>query len=71
MPKLNNIPTVSHIGEDRRLVELIYDPVARTTAFAVSKAGEAPTIEADIQLPTGERLVPYGADNNLIASGCV
>lgn len=64
-------PTVSRVLDDGTLVELVYDPVAHTTALAVARPdGEASIIQS-VELPTGEILVPYSAENNLIASGCV
>ncbi len=69
--KTTNIPTISRVLEDGTLVDLIYDPAARSTALAVGRPYELHALETDVELPTGERLVPYAADNNLIASGCV
>jgi hypothetical protein len=65
------LPTVSHVDPDGSLVELIYDPDKRATALAASRPNTAPEIAQFFDLPTGERLVPYRATNDLIASGCV
>jgi hypothetical protein len=65
------IPTVSHLGEDQTLVELLYDPVEHTTAFVVARPDGGTSVEASVDLPTGERLVPYDPQNTLIANGCV
>jgi len=64
-------PTISRTLPDRTLVELLYDPSRRETALAICKAGGKATVEREFVLPTGERLVPYSADNTLIAHGCV
>lgn len=64
-------PTVSRVLPDGRLVELLYDPDRRATALAVGDADGGAEIHETFDLADGERLVPYGADNNLIATGCV
>src|SRR5690242_12596315 len=64
-------PTISRVLDDHTLVELVYDPVARISALAISPPTDAPSIVSSVDLPGGERLVPYPAENNLIASECV
>lgn len=64
-------PTVSRVLPDGRLVELLYDADRRATAFAVAAADGRVDVQDAVELADGERLVPYGADNNLIATGCV
>lgn len=64
-------PTISRRLEDGRMVELVYDPERRETALAIGGAGLETRIEAGLTLQTGQRLQPYSAQNNLIASGCV
>lgn len=64
-------PTISHVCPDGTLIEAIYDADAVTTALAVRRPDGAISIERHVDLPTGERLVPYSARNNLLASGCV
>lgn len=64
-------PTVSHVLPDGRLVELLYDPDRRATALAVGGPEGDIAIHDSFDLADGERLVPYAADNNLIATGCV
>lgn len=64
-------PAISRSLPDGTLIELIYDADAASTAFALARRGTAPTIEPYVTLDGGERLVPYSATNNLIASGCV
>ena len=69
--KSGSTPTVSRVLPDGRLVELLYDPGRRATALAVAEPGGAITVQEALDLPGGERLTPYSADNNLIATGCV
>ena len=64
-------PTISCVLEDGSLIELIYDPRSRETALVIGKLGEWAQIESSIELPSGERLTPYSAQNNLITSECV
>lgn len=64
-------PTVSRVLPDGRLIELLYDPDRRATALAMTGADGTITVQDAIELADGERLVPYAADNNLIATGCV
>lgn len=63
-------PTISRVCSDT-LIELVYDQEARKTGLAVSRFGGLWNIEAEVDIETGETLVPYSATNNLIASGCV
>lgn len=55
----------SRILPDGRLVELIHDPVAARTALAVHADGVV-SVEPEVKLSSGERLVPIPAGNNLI-----
>lgn len=64
-------PIVSRVLTDGRLVELLYDPDRTTTALAVSEPDGTTRILDQLEIPGGGRLVPYSADNNLIATGCV
>ena len=64
-------PTISRICPDGTLIELLYDNDAVTTALAVCAPDGAITIETQVELPTGEHLVPYSPTNNLLTSGCV
>jgi hypothetical protein len=57
-------PTAS-ASEGTTLVELLYDPQSRTTSFAVWR-DDAWTIERDFIRESGERLVPFSPENNLI-----
>jgi hypothetical protein len=64
------IPTASTILEDGALVELVYDSMARRTSLAVCR-DQACELVPSIELPTGERLVPYPPANNLIKNDVV
>ncbi|HEX4961647.1 MAG TPA: hypothetical protein VF173_12460 [Thermoanaerobaculia bacterium] len=50
---------------DGTLVELVYDRVRGETAFIVFSDGNF-EVKPFIDLPSGDRLVPYSPDNNLI-----
>jgi len=52
------------------IVELIYQPAERRTALVVSRDGKF-VVHDHIEIATGERLIPYGARNNLIRHECV
>ena len=64
------MPTVSRVDGDT-LIELVYDREKRKTALAVSRFGGLWNIEQEVKIGTGETLVPYAANNNLIANECV
>lgn len=66
-----SIPTISRVLDDGTLIELLYDPVARTTALVVAGPGETARTETAVELATGERLVPLSATNNLLSTDCV
>ena len=59
------IPTVSRVLDDGRLVELVYVPKERRTAFAISTDGVV-TYVPSLTLSTGEVLTPIRAENNLL-----
>jgi hypothetical protein len=69
--RAGDLPTVSRVFDDRTLVELLYDADTRTTALAVAHPDGTISIEERFAAPTGEWLIPYSADNNLLTSGCV
>ena len=58
-------PTAAAVLEDGGLVELLYDPKARRTSFAVWR-DQASELVSSLDLPSGEQLVPYPPGNNLI-----
>ena len=63
-------PSISAVLKDKTLVELVYDPFDKRTAFAVFKDGRW-RIEKSVVSKGGERLVPYRADNTLIKHNVV
>ena len=63
------MPTVSRCLSDGTLIELQYDPEARTTAFVVWAAGQW-SIEREVTIG-GEQLVPFSPRNNLISNEAV
>lgn len=63
------VPTVSRICGDT-LIELAYDPEARTTEFIVGGV-DGWRRAREFEAPTGELLVPYAPANNLITHECV
>lgn len=62
-------PAISRVQLDGTLVELLYREEA--TSFAIRAPDGTIRIEPGFELASGERLVPYSAGNNLLASGCV
>ena len=64
------IPTVARVAKDT-IIELIYDPDQRKTGLAVSRHGGLWNIEQEVRIHTGETLIPYSPNNNLIANDCV
>ena len=69
LPEKRTVPTISRISGDT-IVELVYDRNARKTGLVVSRRGKW-TVEQELELENGERLVPYAATNNLIQRDCV
>ena len=59
------ISTASRRLRGGGLLELIYQPDTRSTAFAVFRGGQL-SIESFLETDAGERLVPISASNNLI-----
>lgn len=68
--KAGRRPAVSAVCADGTLIELIYDVHEWTTAFAVWKEGRW-TIEKVVAVATGERLIPFSPENNLIKNEAV
>lgn len=64
-------PTISRILDDQTLIELLFDPRTDTTSLAVRWPDGRLSVETHVDLPSGERLAPYSAANNLITTGCV
>jgi hypothetical protein len=65
-----DIPTVSTCLADGTMIELVYDPEKRRTAFAVWRGGSW-SIEQAFETTAGERLVPFSPSNNLIRNEVV
>ena len=59
------VPTVSAMLPSGDIVELVYEPSTRRTLLAVGSASGT-ALHESIDLPGGERLVPWNAENNLI-----
>lgn len=68
--KRSATPTVSRCFEDGTIVELLYRPEERITAFAVWRDDRL-FIESAFESSNGERLVPFSAENNLIKNEVV
>jgi hypothetical protein len=64
------VPTVSAVLADGTIIETVFDREARRTAFAVWRDGTWRT-EPLVTTDSGERLVPYSANNNLLKHGVV
>jgi len=67
----SHVPTVSRVCRDGTLIELVYDSAKGKTALAVSRFNGLWNVEQAVRIETGETLVPYSAQNNLIANECV
>jgi len=65
----HTVPTVSRVNGDT-IIELVYDRAARSTGLVVCRGGTW-SIEPEVSLDNDEKLVPYGATNNLIQHDCV
>jgi hypothetical protein len=59
-------PAVSLQLETGEIVEIVYRPEERKTAFACFRDG-AWTLEPSVTRESGEKLVPYGPENNILA----
>lgn len=64
-------PTISRVCPDGMMIEILYDADLAITSLAVCNPAGEISIEAQVDLPTGERLVPYTPTNSLLTSGCV
>lgn len=68
--KIRPTPTVSTVLADGRIVEMLYDPEAHRTTFAVCNGDDWYEAE-EIEIGDGERLAPYAPGNNLVRHGIV
>lgn len=68
--KRDRTPAVSWIDLDGRIIELVYDAPNGRTAFVIWD-GESWLTADQVELSSGERLVPYSPQNNLIKNSVV
>jgi hypothetical protein len=64
------VPTVSAVFDDGSILEMVYRPEEKRTAFVLWKDGEW-KFEPNVSVNSFERLVPYSANNNLIKNEVV
>ena len=64
------MPTVSAVFDDGSILETVYHPAEKRTAFILWKDGEW-KVEASISLDPFQRLIPYSPNNNLIKNEVV
>jgi len=64
-------PIISRVLADGTQIETLYDAASSTTKLAICAPSGKIAIAGHFDLPGGERLVPYSAANNLLASDCV
>src|SRR6266498_873597 len=64
------VPTVSGVFDDGSILEMVYRPTEKRTAFVLWKDGEW-KVEPNVSLSPFQRLVPYSANNNLIKNEVV
>src|SRR5665213_328195 len=64
------VPAVSRCLPNGTMVELLYNAAERTTKFALWHDGQW-TLESEVEVQTGERLVPFSPNNNIIKNDVV
>jgi hypothetical protein len=64
-------PIISRVLADGTAIETLHDADEGTTRLAICAPSGSIAIADHYDLSTKERLVPYSAANNLLASGCV
>src|SRR6266540_5179552 len=79
-PRLNKVvdgikqqkafPTVSAVFDNGSILEMVYRPTEKRTAFVLWKDGEW-RIEPSVEIDAFRRLVPYSPNNNLIKNEVV
>src|SRR5947208_4089479 len=79
-PKLNEmsegikqqrpVPTVSAVFDDGAILEMVYHPAEKRTAFVLWRDGEW-KVEPSLSVDAFRRLVPYSPNNNLIKNEVV
>lgn len=65
-----SVPTVSAIFDDGSILETIYQPADKKTAFVIWRDGEW-KFESGVSVDSFQRLVPYSPNNNLIKNEVV
>src|SRR5262249_9043021 len=64
------VPTVSAVFDDGAILEMVYRPQEKRTAFILWKEGEW-SFEPSLSVNSYERVVPYSPNNNLIKNEVV
>src|SRR5215831_1317282 len=64
------VPTVSAVFDDGAILEMVYGPQEKRTAFVLWKDGEW-NLEPSLSINPFQRLVPYSPNNNLIKNEVV
>lgn len=64
-------PIISRVLADGTLIETLHDAARGTTQLAIRVPSGRIALAGHYELPGGQRLIPYSAANNLLASGCV
>lgn len=64
-PRDEKVPAAAHVLDDGRLVELVYSPKEKRTAFAIGRDNGFEVLES-LTLRDGTTLVPISPRNNLI-----
>ena len=64
------MPTVSAVFDDGAILEMVYRPQDKRTAFVLWKDGEW-KFEPSLSVDPFQRLVPYSPNNNLIKNEVV
>lgn len=65
------LPIISRVLADGTLVETLYDVLKSSTSLAIRTPDGSVRIADSFDHPSGGRLTPYSAANNLLATGCV
>ena len=64
------VPTVSDVFDDGSILEMVYRPEEKLTAYVLWKDGEW-KFESSVSINPLRRLVPYSPNNNLIKNEVV
>src|SRR5215475_6365597 len=64
------VPTVSAVFDDGAILEMVYQPQEKRTAFILWKEGEW-SFEPSLSVNSYQRVVPYSPNNNLIRNEVV